>query len=131
KIAVEDGLPLVKIDFTLLEQALQNVVWNSINYTPAGSEIVLRAGREENRVAIVVEDNGPGVAEAELPFIFDKFYRSKEAPPGGTGLGLAITKAIVEAHDGSIEAHNRKEGGLTVKILLPIEEQPIVKELLP
>ena len=80
---------------------------------------------------MTVEDNGPGVNEDELPFIFDKFYRSKEAPPGGTGLGLAITKAIVEAHDGMIEAHNRKEGGLAIKITLPIEEQPALKELLP
>jgi len=129
RIEIADGLPLVKIDFALLEQALQNVLWNSLNYTPEGTEIVIRAIREQNRIAIIVADNGPGVKEAELPYIFDKFYRTKEAPPGGTGLGLAITKAIVEAHDGEITARNRKEGGLEIKITLPIEEQPVLKEL--
>ena len=126
---IADSLPLVKIDFALLEQALQNVLWNSLNYTPEGTEIIIRAFRDQNRVAIVVEDNGPGVKEAELAYIFDKFYRTKDAPPGGTGLGLAITKAIVEAHDGEIAARNRKEGGLEIKITLPIEEQPVLKEL--
>ena len=129
KTKIEEGLPLVKIDFTLMEQALQNVVWNSINYTPAGSEINIRAFLEHGRIALTVEDNGPGVNEEELPFIFDKFYRTKEAPPGGTGLGLAITKAIVEAHDGEIAARNRKEGGLEIKFALPIEAQPVLKEL--
>jgi two-component system sensor histidine kinase KdpD len=131
KVEIEEGLPLIKIDFALMEQSLQNIVWNSLNYTPAGSLINIRAFRDQGRIALTVEDNGPGVNEDELPFIFDKFYRTKEAPPGGTGLGLAITKAIVEAHDGMIEAHNRKEGGLAVKIALPIEEQPALKELLP
>jgi two-component system sensor histidine kinase KdpD len=126
---IADGLPLIKIDFALLEQALQNVLWNSIIYTPEGTEIVIRAFREQNRIVIIVEDNGPGVKEAELPFIFDKFYRTKEAPPGGTGLGLAITKAIVEAHDGEVAARNKKEGGLEVRFVLPIEEQPVLKEL--
>lgn len=124
---IADGLPLIKIDFALLEQALQNVLWNSINYTPEGTEIVIRAFREINSLVIIIEDRGPGVKEAELPYIFDKFYRTKEAPPGGTGLGLAITKAIVEAHDGEITARNRKEGGLEVKISLPIEKQPEIK----
>ena len=122
-------LPLIKIDFALLEQALQNVLWNSINYTPEGTEIMIRAFREQDRVAIMVEDNGPGVSEDELPFIFDKFYRTKGAPPGGTGLGLAIAKGVVESHNGTIEAYNRKEGGLEVKITLPIEEQPEIGEL--
>lgn len=126
---IADGLPLVKIDFTLMEQALQNVIWNAINYTPEGTEIVIRALRDQNLVAIIVEDNGPGVEEAELPYIFDKFYRTKEAPPGGTGLGLAISKAIVEAHDGEITARNRKAGGLEVRFVLPIENQPVLKEL--
>jgi len=126
---IADGLPLIKIDFALLEQALQNILWNSINYTPEGTEITMRAFKEQNRVAIIVEDNGPGVKEAELPYIFDKFYRTKEAPPGGTGLGLAITKAIVEAHDGEISAQNRKAGGLEIKFTLPIEEQPALKDL--
>ncbi|MDD5594144.1 MAG: sensor histidine kinase KdpD [Candidatus Margulisbacteria bacterium] len=126
---IADGLPLIKIDFALLEQALQNVLWNSINYTPEESEIAIRAFREQNRVVVIIEDNGPGVKEAELPYIFDKFYRTKEAPPGGTGLGLAITKAIVEAHDGEIAARNRKEGGLEVRFSLPIEAQPVLKDL--
>ena len=128
---IEEGLPLLKIDFALMEQALQNVVWNSLSYTPAGSLVVVRAFRDEGRIALTVEDSGPGVNADELPFIFDKFYRTREAPPGGTGLGLAITKAIVEAHDGAVSAYNRKEGGLGVKFTLPIEEQPALKELLP
>jgi len=126
-VAGEESLPLIKIDFPLMDQALQNIIWNSLNYTPAGSAIELTTALEYGRIALTIADNGPGVDENELPYIFDKFYRTKAALPGGTGLGLAITKAIVEAHNGSIEARNRKKGGLEIKLTLPIDTLPEVK----
>ena len=70
-------------------------------------------------IAITVSDQGPGVPESALGKLFDKFYRVPGSRSGGTGLGLTITKAITEAHHGTIRAVNRPEGGLAVTIEIP------------
>jgi two-component system, OmpR family, sensor histidine kinase KdpD len=126
KLAVElpDDLPLLKVDFNLFKQAIMNIVLNAVNYTPAGTGISIRASREAENISIVISDTGPGIKDDELSFIFDKFYRAKDSPPGGIGLGLTITKGIIEAHEGHIEAYNVKPHGLAVKIMLRVEEEP-------
>lgn len=128
KVDIEEDLPLVRIDLFLFEQALSNVVLNAANYAPAGTEIKIRAAKEPGRVLISVLDNGPGIKKEELSFICNKFYRAEGAPPGGTGLGLAIARGVVEAHGGTIEARNREAGGLEIKLSLPAEKQPELKE---
>ncbi|MCX5751110.1 MAG: sensor histidine kinase KdpD [Candidatus Saganbacteria bacterium] len=130
RVEISEGLPLIMVDFSLFEQALSNLLLNAANYTPEETEIMVKADKEYEKIVIKVSDNGPGIKTEELPFVFDKFYRTKDAPPGGTGLGLAIVKGVVLAHDGEIEAYNKKEGGLEVKISLPIEKQPELGELL-
>jgi two-component system sensor histidine kinase KdpD len=129
KVEIDEHLPLIMIDLALFKAAVSNILINSIQYTPAGSPINIRALRQNNTIIISISDKGPGVKGEELSRIFEKFYRTKDAPPGGTGLGLAITKAIVEAHDGRIEALNRPEGGLETRITLPIQSQPQLGEL--
>jgi two-component system, OmpR family, sensor histidine kinase KdpD len=123
-VDISNDLPSLKVDFNLFQQALSNIVLNAVNYTPAGTEITIKASREADNISIIISDTGPGIKEDELPFVFDKFYRAKGSPPGGIGLGLTITKGIIESHEGHIAAYNVKPHGLTVKILLPIENEP-------
>ncbi len=120
KVEIPEILPLVYIDINWIKQALLNLFYNAIHYTPAGSRICLSVSLSERSVRISVNDNGPGVPESSLDLLFDKFYRVPGSQSGGTGLGLAIAKAIVEAHKGSIHAGNLKEGGLSVTIEIPI-----------
>lgn len=126
-LKIEEGLPLVRMDFILFEQALVNILLNAALYSPEGGEITLSANREGDKLVLKIMDQGPGVEETELPHIFDKFYRAKGASPGGTGLGLAIAKGVVAAHQGKLEAKNREGGGLEIIITLPLEKQPELK----
>jgi two-component system sensor histidine kinase KdpD len=77
-------------------------------------------------VVVAIKDGGPGLPEAELEHIFNKFFRLNRSGIGGTGLGLSIAKGIVEAHNGRIWAQNRPEGGAVFSIALPLagDERP-------
>ena len=112
------------LDRMRMSQALGNVLRNAIDYSDAGGNIVLRAGLESNEtVAISVIDDGIGIHPADLPHIFDRFYRTDESRNrriGGTGLGLAISRAIIEAHGGTITVTSDGLGqGVTVTVHLP------------
>ena len=104
-LQVSPDLPDVNLDRMRMSQALGNVLSNAINCTEAGGHIVLRAGLEcDEALAISISDDGIGIHAAELPHVFNRFYRtgqSRSRGIGGTGLGLAITQAIVEAHGGN------------------------------
>jgi two-component system sensor histidine kinase KdpD len=116
---VEENLPSVYIDVNWFKQALVNVLHNAAAYSPEQSEISISAGlNKEKMVVIEIADQGDGVPEGSLNKIFEKFYRLPGSKSGGMGLGLAISKAIIEAHNGVIQAKNRGEGGLSVSILL-------------
>jgi two-component system, OmpR family, sensor histidine kinase KdpD len=120
----DENLPLVRVDFQLMTQAVSNILSNAATYTPDGKEIEIDCKYLNGIVRISVSDSGPGIPDNEIPKIFSKFYRSQGAPPGGVGLGLAITKAIVEVHGGTIVARNRQTGGACFVIDLPVESQP-------
>jgi two-component system phosphate regulon sensor histidine kinase PhoR len=108
-----------------LHDALHNLVENAVNYAPEGSTIVMTAERSDSRVVLSVADEGPGIPEADLPRVFERFYRVDKArartarDPAGTGLGLAIVKHLVALHGGRVTAANRPEGGAIFKIELP------------
>jgi two-component system sensor histidine kinase KdpD len=125
-------LPLVKMDFVLIEQALSNLVLNAANYTPPNTAIEVRAAVFNGEMTITVADHGPGLPEQSLPHLFEKFYRAPGSPAGGTGLGLSIVKGLVEAHGGRVEARNRPEGGAEFCIYLPIvgSPEPVVDAVL-
>ncbi|MEZ5990144.1 MAG: HAMP domain-containing sensor histidine kinase [Planctomycetota bacterium] len=99
-------------------QVLVNLVRNAMDASPAGSEIRLAGRRRDDRVAIEVQDRGPGIPEEDRARIFDPFYTTKE-PGKGTGLGLSVASAIVESHGGSFEVEDRLGGGACFRILLP------------
>ena len=121
-----DGGLIARGDPVLLEQALGNVLENAIRFSPDGSEILLTV-HGGDRVEIEVTDAGPGVPEAELDLIFEKFFRSPQAlkHSQGTGLGLSIARGLTEAMGGAVHARPRADArGLVVALRLPGEETP-------
>jgi two-component system phosphate regulon sensor histidine kinase PhoR len=116
---------MVLADPAKLHDAVKNLVENASNYSPEGSTIWLGAGRAGNRVLLTVADQGPGIPEADLGRVFERFYRVDKArartgrDPGGTGLGLAIVRHLVELHGGRVWAANRPDGGALFTIELP------------
>ena len=109
--SVPPGLPSLSLDFVLAEQALFNLLDNAAKYSPAGGRIEVEAHQVGARVEIVVRDEGPGIAAADLDRIFDKFYRAHDGDRrlAGTGLGLAIARGFVEVQGGTIAARNRSD----------------------
>lgn len=124
--SVPAGLPLVKMDFVLMQQSLGNLLLNAALHTPPGTPIQVSAATEAGALTLTVADRGPGLPPEVLPFIFDKFYRAPAAPAGGTGLGLAIVKGFVEAQGGQIKAENRAGGGASFTLRLPLDKSPPV-----
>ncbi len=118
-IRVEEEVPLVSLDFILMTQVLTNILVNTVRHTPPGTAVEISVERKGSGVRITVADAGPGVPPEELPHLFDRFFRGRNAASGGVGLGLSICKGIVEAHGGKIAAFINRKGGLSVSISLP------------
>jgi two-component system sensor histidine kinase KdpD len=110
-VRIPDDLPLIKLDHTLLSQALANILHNAAIYTPAGAAIDITASLQGQRLRLIIRDHGPGLPSGEERRVFEKFYRAKGAPAGGTGLGLAIARGFIQAQGGDITARNHPEGG--------------------
>ena len=124
KVEVPEKIPLARLDFTLVQQALANLLLNAVVHTPPGTPILVQALWEPHLLIFNVADNGPGLPPDLLTRIFDKFFRAPDAPAGGSGLGLAIVKGFVEAHGGQISVANRPGGGAIFTIRLPQKESP-------
>jgi two-component system sensor histidine kinase KdpD len=107
-------------DYTLLQQALHNIISNAATHNKPGIEIsVLVNELSPEQINVVVADSGSGIPKDMLDSVFEKFVRSPSAIPGGTGLGLPIAKSIIELHGGTISVRNRAEGGASFEIVLP------------
>ena len=124
-LEISDDLPELDLDRMRMSQALGNVISNAIHCTEAGGSILLKVGLEgDESLAISITDDGIGIDAADLPNVFDRFYRTDQARShgvGGTGLGLAITRVIVEAHGGTTTIASEGPGrGATVNIRLPL-----------
>jgi two-component system OmpR family sensor kinase len=115
-----EELPALYGNAELIRRALENVVRNAVRYSTAGQTVAIRFNFEAETDHCIVEitDQGPGAPEVALPTLFDPFVRGEESQ--GFGLGLAIAKRAVLAHGGTIEARNRSESGLSVRIVLPV-----------
>jgi len=113
-----------------LHDVFRNLLENASNYAPEGSTITLRTARDDGWVRLSVLDEGPGIPDADLTRIFERFYRVDKArsrETGGTGLGLSIVKHLVELHGGRVTAGNRPEGGAVLTVWLrpaPPPEKP-------
>jgi signal transduction histidine kinase len=134
QVEIQDHLSEVNMDTDRITQVLTNLIHNALNYTPRGGEITVKAVLDTTQpgaAAVSVTDTGPGIAVADLPFVFDRFYRadrSRTRASGGSGLGLAIVRQLVEAHGGKVKAespvfHTPAGGGFGTRILfnLPFE----------
>lgn len=120
-------LPLVRVDASLIEQALGNLLENAARHTPPGTLIRLRARRAATELVVSVEDFGPGISDEQLERVFAKFHRgAAQGAGGGMGLGLAICRAIVTLHGGRAWGERIPGGGAAFRFSLPVEEAPSV-----
>jgi two-component system phosphate regulon sensor histidine kinase PhoR len=125
EISVAPGAEKARADQGMLRDALQNLVANAITYAPEDSTIRIDAARRDDALTLAVADEGPGIPEAELSRVFERFYRvdkSRARDPGGTGLGLSIAKHLLELQGGVVRAENRPEGGARFTITLPQDD---------
>ena len=112
----------IHADKDKLCQVVINLLANALKYTPEGSNVEVIIKGEENITQIAVKDNGPGISDTDLPYIFERFYRadkSRNRMSGGSGIGLTIAKAIVEAHKGKIEVISKINSGTEFIVSLP------------
>jgi two-component system sensor histidine kinase BaeS len=119
---IREGLPLVSVDADRIVQVLTNLLDNALRYTPAGGQVTVRVSRANGQVQMAVEDQGPGIPEEQLPYVFERFWRgdrSRSRDSGGSGLGLAIARQLVELHGGTIAATSQMGKGSTFWIALP------------
>ena len=124
KLELEPELPAIVADRERVLQVMMNIVSNSIKYTPDGGHITISAGRTEDRVWMVVDDDGIGIPPEDRSRIFERFYRVDKArsrQSGGTGLGLSIAKEIVNRHQGLLELQDKDGPGLALRLELKIE----------
>ena len=118
-IEIEENIPLVQLDFGLMEQVIKNLLVNANNYTAPNCFIKISAYQKTKNLIIIVEDNGNGFPENEIELVFEKFYRLKNTKSGGTGLGLSIVKGFIEVHKGKILLENKSDGGAKFIISIP------------
>ena len=119
----------VSADTTRMKQVIRNLLSNAIKYTPEGGSVRVQLRASADVVTLAVADTGLGIPVADLPFIFDKFYRVQSQATQnieGSGLGLAIVKAIVDQHGGQITAESVEGRGSLFTVTLPRWRAPVV-----
>jgi len=123
-------LPLLMVSEERLEQVFSNLINNAIKYSPGGA-IRITAELHQDVVVVCVSDEGPGISQQDIPYVFDRFYRSPETSrrTKGAGLGLYLTKAIVEAHGGRIWINPTPGKGAQICFSLPLQKESGPSEL--
>ena len=122
-VEVPDRSVIAFVDPGRMQQVLHNLLENSMRYTPPGGSVRVRLATTPDEARIEVTDSGVGIPEADLPFVFERFFRSdraRRAYTGGSGLGLSIVRWIVEAHKGKVEIRSEVDRGTTVTVRLPL-----------
>jgi signal transduction histidine kinase len=122
-------IPLACVDADRISQVIRNLLSNAIRYTPDGGGIevglcrVANAGEKADGLDLYVKDNGCGIDAADLPHVFDRFYRtdrSRSRASGGSGIGLTIVKQITELHGGRVSVESQVGAGTTFHVFLPL-----------
>ena len=123
-VAISPAVPAIRADPIRLQEVLYNLLDNAVKYSPPNSKIRLQANRRDDYVLLSVSDTGIGIPGADLPRIFERFYRADKARSrelGGTGLGLSIVKHIAQMHGGAVEAESEPGQGTTIRVVLPLK----------
>lgn len=121
ELSAISGMPELYLDSYWFSQAVENIVKNAIEHTPEGSVVSIAAVDRTHSLVLEVTDEGPGIAEEELPYLFERFHRGSYGK-AGYGIGLSMAKDILKAHHGSIQAGNQKDGGACFRLEVPILE---------
>jgi signal transduction histidine kinase len=119
------GAAAVNVDAERIGQVLRNLLNNAVAHTPEGGTVAVSTRRKGDAVEVSVADTGVGIAPEDLPYVFERFYRSdrsRSRATGGAGLGLTIAKQIVEAHSGQIRVESELGQGTTFTFTLPMED---------
>jgi PAS domain S-box-containing protein len=122
EVDVDDGFGSVRADAAHLERAVRGLLSNAVKFSPEGGTVRVHGRRLESTVEIAVTDEGVGIEEADLPRLFDRFYRTTQATTAavqGAGLGLTISRRIVEEHRGTVDVLSKPGRGSTFTIRLP------------
>lgn len=126
RVDIEPGIPPVSADPVRLQQVIVNLVHNAIKFTPSGGEVAVSAKQIDDSVVFAIRDTGTGIAQHDIPRIFERFYKAdRSRSGGGTGLGLAIAKHLVEAHSGKIWVESQEGKGSTFYFSLPGISSPL------
>ncbi|SMB99664.1 two-component system, OmpR family, sensor kinase [Thermanaeromonas toyohensis ToBE] len=126
QVEVDRPLPLIRIDPDRITQVFLNLLSNALRHTPPGGLIRLQVEKGKDHLHVSITDTGPGIAPQDLPYIFERFYRSRASKleaGGGMGLGLAIAREIVVAHGGRIWAESKPGQGSTFHFIIPLTYQ--------
>jgi signal transduction histidine kinase len=110
-------------DRSKLERVLSNLITNAFKYCPPGSRVWVRVESSGDDVVIVVEDEGPGIADSDRTVIFDAFKRVNEGTSSGTGIGLLLVSKFAEMHGGRAWVEERPGGGASFKVSLPTTDE--------
>jgi len=123
KVDFPNNFPIILGDEDRLTQVLSNLVSNAIKYSPSGGEILISGQLKPYQVVVCISDQGPGIAAGDIPYVFDRFYRSSDASrtTKGAGLGLYLARAVVEAHGGKIWVDPKPGDGARICFSLPRE----------
>jgi two-component system sensor histidine kinase BaeS len=122
RLTIEGEASLIHVDKDAMSRVITNLVSNAVKYTAQGGQIKITVQDSAQDSVLIIEDNGLGIPQSELPFIFERFYRadkSRNRGTGGAGIGLAIVKSLVTAHGGTVTAENRQGQGSRFIVTLP------------
>jgi PAS domain S-box-containing protein len=121
EVSFPSDFPIVIADEDRMTQVLNNLISNAVKYSVAGGSIKISGSVQKDEIRVCVRDEGPGISPEDVPFIFDRFYRSNKAAENtkGAGLGLYLAKAVVEAHSGRIWVNERIKKGASICFSLP------------
>lgn len=126
QLDVPENLPPVEVDTLRFEQVIFNLLENAVAYSNPPRRLVISAASHGDQMEIRVADNGIGIPPADLPHVFERFYRVEKArsrASGGTGLGLSIVKHIIQSHGGTVHAESELGKGTTIVIRLPLRQE--------
>ncbi|PLX08941.1 MAG: hypothetical protein C0596_03770 [Marinilabiliales bacterium] len=118
-VDINENMPLIKVDFGLLEQVIYNVILNSIQHSSTNTKINLSATHNNETLYLTISDQCKGFNTENTLNVFNKFFRDSGNVSGGLGLGLSIVKGFIEAHKGKVNAKNGESGGAIIEISIP------------